>query len=130
MEKAYTAQQILQAKGKANLTVAPDTLVYDALQMMAQQNVGALPVMENGTLVGIISEHDYARQILPTKRDPSGTPVGDIMSTKIVPLRPEASRDDCMKTMTYGRFRHLPVMEGGHVMGIISIGDIVGTMVR
>lgn len=118
-------KHLLAAKGNAVYAVAPDAAVYDALQQMADKNVGALAVIRGDELVGIISERDYARKVVLKDRSSRETPVSEIMTPGVVTIGPDASVDDCMRLCTDNRLRHLPVLEGGRVVGMVSIGDLV-----
>jgi CBS domain-containing protein len=120
-----TVRELLQAKGYDIWSVAPDDSVYDALKLMADKNVGAVLVTEAGNLVGILSERDYARKVTLKGRTSKDTPVREIMTEKVVYVRPDQTSDECMALMTDKRVRHLPVIENGQLIGIISIGDVV-----
>src|SRR5947208_12953012 len=121
-----TVTQLLRGKGHGILSVSPDTPVFDALQVMADKNVGALLVLERGELVGIFSERDYARKIILKGKASKETPVREIMSSHVLYVRPEQTIEDCMALMTDKRVRDLPVLEEGQrVVGVISIGDVV-----
>jgi CBS domain-containing protein len=124
-----TVNQLLQAKGNEVWSVTLDTSVFDALKMMAEKNVGALLVLEADKLVGIFSERDYARKVILKGKASKNTPVKEIMSPKVFYIRPEQSIEDCMALMTDRRIRHLPVLEGNKVVGVISIGDVVKTII-
>ena len=125
-----TVAHLLLAKGKDVWTVAPDTTVYDALEIMAEKDVGALVVLDGNNLVGIISERDYARKVVLLRRVSRETSVGEIMTTDVHTVTPESSVADCMATMTEQRIRHLPVVSGADVVGIISIGDVVKSVIE
>ena len=118
-------KDILKAKGNVALSIAPDTLIFDALQLMSEKNVGALLVMENGKLVGIFSERDYARKIILKGRTSLDTEVREIMTQDVFTVTPEETIDQCMVLMSGKRIRHLPVVQGSEVVGVISIGDVV-----
>lgn len=118
-------KHLLAAKGNAVYAVAPDAAVYDALQQMADKNVGALAVIRGDELVGIISERDYARKVVLKDRSSRETPVSEIMTPGVVTVGPDASVDDCMRLCTDNRLRHLPVLDGSSVVGMVSIGDLV-----
>ena len=121
-----TVQQILQSKGSAFWFVAPDTMVYDALKLMAEKGVGALLVLESGTrLVGIISERDYARKVILKGKSSPETPVREIMSHPVTTVEPQQTVEECMAVMTDKRVRHLPVLAADRVVGVVSIGDLV-----
>ena len=121
--------QILASKGNTVWFVTPNTSVYDALVLMAEKNVGALLVLERGMVVGIFSERDYARKVVLKDRASKETPVADIMTAKVVLITSEDSIESCMNKMTSHRIRHLPVMEDGKLLGIISIGDVVNFII-
>jgi CBS domain-containing protein len=117
---------ILQAKEhKTVYTIGPDARVLDALKMMAEKRVGALLVMEGGQIVGIVSERDYARKVVLLGRTSSDTPVRDIMSAPVMYVRPDQTNEECMALMTENRLRHLPIIDNGKLIGLISIGDLV-----
>ncbi|MGN6091498.1 MAG: CBS domain-containing protein [Luteibacter jiangsuensis] len=118
-------KHLLATKGNAVYAVAPDAAVYDALQQMADKNVGALAVIRGDELVGIVSERDYARKVVLKDRSSRETPVSEIMTPGVVTVGPDASVDDCMRLCTDNRLRHLPVLDGGRVVGMVSIGDLV-----
>lgn len=123
-----TVAELLKLKAQHNQqvhTIGPDQMVVDALRLMAEKNVGALPVVQDGAVVGIVSERDYARKVVLLGRSSVGTPVRDIMSAKVITVDPHKSIDDCMNMMTDGHLRHLPVVEGEQLIGLLSIGDLV-----
>jgi len=120
-----TVQQLLDAKGNRIFSIAPDTPVYDALVIMAEKHIGALVVLEGEHLAGIFSERDYAREVVLKGRSSRTTPVRDIMSTTVITVSPKDSVEDCMNLMSGKRIRHLPVIENGKVLGLLSIGDLV-----
>jgi CBS domain-containing protein len=125
MEISGSVGAILAHKGSAVWSIAPNSMVFDAIQLMADKNVGALPVVENGELVGIISERDYTRKVILKGKLSKDTPVRDIMTEEPVIVHPADGVDECMRVMTEKRVRHLPVMEGSKIIGIVSIGDLV-----
>ncbi|NNK92578.1 MAG: CBS domain-containing protein [Acidimicrobiia bacterium] len=120
-----TVAQIMQSKGGSVWTVDPDATVFEALSMMADKGVGALVVTDAGKLCGIISERDYARKVILLDRDSRETTVSEIMTSKVLVVSPATSTDECMALMTDKRIRHLPVLEGEDLLGLVSIGDIV-----
>jgi CBS domain-containing protein len=124
-----TVSQLLQAKGSQIFSVAPQDSVLRAIEIMATRHVGALLVMTQGTLIGIISERDYARKVILKNRSSHDTPVSDIMTAPAISVTPEDSVHHCMQLMTDGRFRHLPVISGGRVVGMLSIGDLVKAVI-
>ena len=119
-----SVRQMLRNKADV-FAVSPDDTVYDALMLMADRNIGAVLVMEGGELRGILSERDYARKGILQGRASKDTRVGVIMTPRIIYVAPGVTADECMVLMTDQRVRHLPVMEGGRVVGLISIGDVV-----
>jgi CBS domain-containing protein len=120
-----TVAQLLRAKPHGVLSVPPDTAVFRALQLMAENNVGALLVLDGDTLIGIFSERDYARKVILVGKSSKETPVREIMSSHVLYVRPQQTIEDCMALMTDKRVRHLPVLEDERVIGVISIGDVV-----
>jgi len=106
-------------------SIGPNAMVFDAIQLMDEKNVGALPVVDNKTLVGVVSERDYTRKIIVKGRSSKDTPVSDIMTKELLTVNPGDSVADCMRIMTEKRVRHLPVLEGTKLVGILSIGDVV-----
>lgn len=122
-------KQLLDAKGHDIWSVAPDTLVFDALQLMAEKNCGALVVLDAGKLAGIFSERDYARKVALKGKASKDTPVKEIMSAQVFFIRPEQSVEDCMALMSSKRIRHLPVLDGEKLVGVISIGDVVKAVI-
>lgn len=124
-----TVSQLLQDKGGGVLSVTPATSVYDALKLMAEKNVGALLVMEGSALRGIMSERDYARKVILLGKSSQDIAVRDIMSDKVVTVSPTQTVDACMALMTDRRIRHLPVVDNGRVIGVLSIGDLVKAVI-
>jgi CBS domain-containing protein len=124
-----TVRDVLGNKGGQIWSVRPDNTVYEALQLMAEKEIGAVLVMEGEKPVGILSERDYARQVILKGRASKDTPVREIMSTKLVYVRPEQTVEDCMALMTDKRIRHLPVLVEGKLEGVLSIGDIVKAVI-
>ena len=120
-----TISQLLQAKGREIHSIAPDARVFDALKLMADKNVGALVVLENGRLAGIFSERDYARKVILLGKSSHDIPVRDIMTAKVITVHPGQAVEECMALMTEKRIRHLPVTEGERLIGVLSIGDLV-----
>ena len=120
-----TVKHLLDVKGHQVYSVAPQDSVLHAIEVMATKHIGALLVMEQGTLRGIISERDYARKVILKHRSSHDTPVGDIMTSPAITVTPEETVHHCMQIMTEHRIRHLPVVAGGKVLGMLSIGDLV-----
>lgn len=117
---------ILQNKHEKTVhTIAPDARVLDAIKLMAERGIGALLVMEGERIIGVVSERDYARKVVLMGRSSDQTPVRDIMSSPVMYVSPEQSNEDCMALMTENRLRHLPVIDKGKLIGLVSIGDLV-----
>lgn len=125
-----TVRDILQEKGFTVHTIAPEAKVYQALQLMADKNVGALMVVEDGVVVGLISERDYARKIVLKGKFSKDVPVWEIMTAEVVRIGPDEDIEGCMQLMTHKRVRHLPVFESERLIGIISVGDIVKAIIE
>jgi CBS domain-containing protein len=124
-----TVKDILDAKGRDVCTIAPDRSVYDALRLMAERQIGALLVMDGEKLVGIVTERDYARKVALEGRSSHDTPVRELMTRRVLCVRPEQTVEECMALMTDKRSRHLPVVDHKHVIGIVSIGDLVKAII-
>jgi CBS domain-containing protein len=124
-----TVGQLLNAKGTEIWTVVPDTTVYEALQEMADRDIGALLVMDGDNLVGIFSERDYARKLVLVGKSSMDTPVQDVMTQDVICISPQDDVIDCMEIFTDKRFRHLPVKENNRIIGVISIGDVVKAII-
>jgi CBS domain-containing protein len=125
-----TVQDILRTKGTVVWSVTPDTTVYEALQLMAEKNIGAVLVLdEEGCVAGVLSERDYARKVILEGKTSRDTLARDIMSTRVVGVRPDQTIEQCMAIMTDRHVRHLPVVDGDHVAGVISIGDVVKAII-
>ncbi len=125
MNVTGTIDAILGDKRGEVFSIGPDATVYDAVALMAEKNVGALLVVENGSLVGIVSERDYTRKVMLRGKRSRETQVREIMSTNLTTVDPKQSVDDCLRFMTEKRIRHLPVVRDGSICGVISIGDLV-----
>jgi CBS domain-containing protein len=123
-----TVRQILARKADVYV-VSPDDTIYDALRLMADKNIGAVLVMSGDTIAGIVSERDYARKVVLLGKTSKTTPVREIMTTDVISVEPGWTADQCMAVMTDRRIRHLPVVENGALVGIISIGDVVRAVV-
>jgi CBS domain-containing protein len=125
-----TVGQLLKVKGDQVFSVAPVDSVLASIEMMATRHIGALLVMNQGSLLGIVSERDYARKVILKNRSSRDTPVADIMTAPAVTVTPQDTVHHCMELMTEGRFRHLPVLESGRVVGMLSIGDLVKAVIE
>jgi CBS domain-containing protein len=124
-----TLASILNGKGSDIWSVAPDATVYDAIALMAEHRVGALLVLSEGRLVGIVSERDYARKVILQGRSSKDTPVHEIMTRDLITVTPDHTVDQCMKIMTQHHIRHLPILACDLVVGIVSIGDLVNAII-
>jgi CBS domain-containing protein len=122
-------QDVLNQKGRDVYSIGPDHTVFDALRVMAQHEVGALPVLDGDRLVGLISERDYARKVILLERSSRNTPVRDIMTSRVTCVGPRRTVEECMALMTDKRTRHLPVLEDGRLIGLVSIGDLVKAII-
>ncbi|CAG0982716.1 Arabinose 5-phosphate isomerase KdsD [Methylophilaceae bacterium] len=121
-----TVRQLLESKGHEVLSVTPDSIVYDALLVMAEKRVGALVVIDgSGHLAGIFSERDYAREVALKGKTSRTTKIQEVMSTTVITVTPDQLVDECMELMSGKRIRHLPVIENEKVIGVLSIGDLV-----
>lgn len=118
-------RSILKQKDKSVWHVTPETCVYEAIALMAQKYVGALMVISAGQLIGVVSERDYARKVILQGKSSKETPVSEIMSSPAISANPEQSVEACMRVMTERHIRHLPVVENGNILGVVSIGDLV-----
>ena len=124
-----TINEILNHKGSAVWTISPDATVFEAIQMMADKNVGALLVTEKEKLIGIISERDYTRKVALKGKSSKELKVREILSDRVTHVAPNQSVEDCMRLMTEHRVRHLPVMDGEKIAGLVSIGDLVNWII-
>jgi len=129
MSTTRTVSQVLKIKGYGFHGVGPEATAYHALELMEEKNVGALLVVEDGVLLGVFSERDYARKVILKGRSSKTTTVRDIMSGPPITVKPDVSLQDCMVLMTRNRVRHLPVMNNDSIMGVISIGDAVNAII-
>ena len=120
-----TVKDIIASKGVAVWTITPAATIFKALQLMQEKGVGALVVVDKGKPVGMISERDYARKVVLTGRTAKGTKIKEVMATQLLGVRPDTTADECMRLMTVQRVRHLPVLDGERLVGIVSIGDLV-----
>lgn len=125
-----TIREILDNKGHQIWSVSPDTKIFEALQLMAEKNIGALVVLNGDKLVGIISERDYARKVALKGKTSKETPIRDIMTPKVLYVTPEKTAEDCMALMIEKRIRHLPVYEQDKLIGVVSIGDVVKAVIE
>lgn len=124
-----TVRHLLDGKSRELFSIAPEDPVLEAVKLMAARHVGALLVMRGGELAGIVSERDYARKVVLLGRSSSDTPVSQIMTSPVITVAPEDGVQECMRVMTERRIRHLPVLAGGRVLGMISIGDLVKAVI-
>ena len=124
-----TVRHLLDRKGRELYTIGPDDPVLEAVRLMAERHIGALLVMRGAELAGIVSERDYARKVVLLGRASSATPVAQIMTSPVLTVSPGQGVEECMRLMTERRIRHLPVLEHGRVVGLISIGDLVKAVI-
>jgi CBS domain-containing protein len=124
-----TVMQLLQGKASGVHTIGPDAPVIDALRQMAEREIGALPVVDGEKLVGILSERDYARKVILQGKSSKDIPVREIMTSRVLCVGPQRTVEECMALMTDKRIRHLPVLEHGRLIGMLSIGDLVKEMI-
>lgn len=125
-----TVRELLQGKGGAIFSISPEARVYEALKLMAEREIGALLVIGDGRLAGIVSERDYARKVMLQGKSSHEIAVREIMTSKVVTVRPAQSAEECMALMTDRRIRHLPVVEGDRIIGVLSIGDLVKAVIE
>ncbi|KQZ60256.1 MULTISPECIES: CBS domain-containing protein [unclassified Lysobacter] len=125
-----TVRQLLEAKASEVFAIGPDAPVIDAIRLMAEKRIGAVLVMEGPRLAGILSERDYARKIVLQGRSSADTPVRDIMTVEVLSVGLDDSAERCMQIVTDRRIRHLPVVQGGQVVGVVSIGDLVKAVIE
>jgi CBS domain-containing protein len=129
MNTSITVGQVLRAKGYGFHAIAPDASAYSALELMADKNIGALMVMENGNLVGVFSERDYARKVILKGKASKSTTVREIMTGSPISIKPTMTLQDCMVLMTENHIRHLPVMDNSVLLGVLSTRDVVSTII-
>lgn len=129
MQVTDSIRSVLDYKGHNVFTVDPEASVFEALEIMADKQVGALLAMSRGKLTGLVSERDYARKIILMGRSSRETRVQDIMTTPVVVAGPDDTVDECMRVMTVNRIRHLPVAQGSQIIGVVSIGDLVNWVI-
>jgi CBS domain-containing protein len=129
MKSVDIIESVLKLKGRQVLFVAPTATVYEAIEKMSEKSVGSLLVMSDGQLAGIISERDYARKVILKDRSSKQTQVREIMTTPVITVTPRDTVEECMRTMTENRIRHLPVVDCDRVVGVISIGDMVNWII-
>jgi len=120
-----TIDSLLTHKAPTVWSVAPNATVFDAIKLMSEKNIGALPVLDGGQLVGMFSERDYTRKVVLKGKSSKSTAVKDIISTPVISVETGHGIEECMRLMTEHRIRHLPVLDGGRMVGIVSIGDLV-----
>lgn len=125
MAAEITVQQLMDAKGRKVYCIAPDAMVLDALKIFAEAKIGALPVVEEGKLVGIFSERDYARKVILEGKHSKDTQIREVMTASVCCVSPDQTIRECMTLMNKNRFRHLPVVQGEAVVAVVSIGDVV-----
>ncbi len=118
-------RDILKTKGKAVFSVEPTIMVYQAIEQMCDKNIGGLLIVENGNLVGIFTERDYARKLILKGKSSKDTPINELMTKNPITVTPDNTIEECMNIMSGKRIRHLPVVEDNHLTGMISIGDVV-----
>ena len=129
MTHSIVISDILSSKGNQVWSVPPETIVFEAIKMMAEKNVGALLVTKDGRLAGILSERDYTRNVVLKGRSSKDTTVKEIISGRVISASPDHTVEECMRLMTENRIRHLPVLQGGTILGVISIGDLVNSII-
>lgn len=129
MKSVDAIDSVLRLKGCEVWSVAPTVTVFEAIELMSEKEIGALPVIDQGTLIGILSERDYARKVILRNRSSKLTEVGEIMTTPALTVGPSDTVEECMRLMTEYRVRHLPVVDRGRLVGIVSIGDLVNWII-
>jgi CBS domain-containing protein len=129
MEIAGTVDAVLRNKGSGVWSVHPDTMVFDAIKLLAEKNVGALMVIQDGTLVGVFSERDYTRKVALLGKASKQTAVREVITGRIISVSPAATVEECLRLMVEQRVRHLPVLQDKAVVGVVSIGDLVNWVI-
>ena len=129
MNDTASISEILKSKGSTVWSVPPETSVFDAIHLMADKNIGSLLVMESGRLLGIVSERDYTRKVILQGKASKTTQVREIVSGPVISVTPSHTVQECLQLMTQNRVRHLPVLDGGKTVGLISIGDLVNHII-
>jgi CBS domain-containing protein len=129
MKTAYPISSLLHQKTSALWTITPETSVFDAIKLMAEKNIGALPVLAAGRIAGIFTERDYTRKVALLGKTSKETRIRDVIAKELTTVTPDDSVEDCMRLMTEKRVRHLPVIEGANMVGIVSIGDLVNWII-
>lgn len=129
MTTVGSIREILTHKGNTTWTVSPDATVFEAIQLMAEKNIGALLVMKNNKLAGLITERDYTRKVILKGRSSKETRVNEILAGQVVSVTPDHTVDQCLRLMTEHRVRHLPVLDGSNIAGVVSIGDLVNHVI-
>ena len=130
MYDSLRVSDLLKKKGQGFLGIGPKAMAYDALELMAEKNVGALLVIDEGKLAGVFSERDYARKVILKGKSSKSTTVGDLMSSPPICAKSDMTMNECMVLMTAHHVRHLPVLEENNVVGVISIGDVVAAIIK
>jgi CBS domain-containing protein len=125
----HTVRELLREKGSEVWTIGPQAMVYEALQLMAAKNIGSVVVLEHGKVAGVFTERDYARKVVLQGRSSKTTTVAELMTPDVLYVSPDDTIEDCMALMTDKRLRHLPVMDGGKLAGVVSIGDVVKVII-
>lgn len=125
-----SVKQLLKVKGDQVWTIAKEATVLNGLEQMAEKRIGSLVVVENGKPIGIFTERDYARKIGPERRNPEETLIKDVMTKELITVEPSQTINECLVLMTDNHIRHLPVMDGNHLVGLISVGDVVKDIIE
>jgi CBS domain-containing protein len=125
-----TVRQLLKVKGEQVWTISKDSTVFDSLLLMAEKRIGALVVIEDGKVIGIFTERDYARKVGPERRNPEETRIEEVMTRELITAGLNQTVNECMVLMTNNHIRHLPVMDEGRLVGMISVGDVVKDMIE